>query len=100
MCGLCCLGCVTDESVPRKACYIDHIAVDERFRGKGVGKVLMQRADYEAKRNGCSKIYLAVAASNRAKNLYERQGFRVVSHDSSCIAWCATGISEFYQMEK
>ena len=38
---------------PKDACYVKCIAVDEKFRGRGVGQVFLQRADYEAKKQGC-----------------------------------------------
>ena len=45
---------VLNENVARGKCYLDHIAVDEGFRGKGIGKVLMEKAEYEARMRGCS----------------------------------------------
>ena len=33
-----------------------------------------------------------VATNNRAKHLYERQGYRVTDTDGGCIGYCATGI--------
>ena len=54
MIGLCCMGCVLSESsIPKGTAYIDHICVDSSFRGKGVGTVLLERADYEARLRGC-----------------------------------------------
>lgn len=47
------LMCLLEEPVSHNKCYIDHICVSSEFRGKGVGKVLMERADYEARKNGC-----------------------------------------------
>ena len=44
---------ISDNDVPAGTCYIDHICVDGNYRGKGIGKVLMERADYEAKAKGC-----------------------------------------------
>ena len=48
------MACVVSaNSVPPETCYIDQICVDSQFRGKGIGKVLMDRADYEAKARQC-----------------------------------------------
>ena len=44
-----CFECVLNEKVPANTVYVDHICVDSAFRGKGVGKVLLDRADYEAR---------------------------------------------------
>ena len=35
-------------------CYLDHIAVDAQFRGRGIGTVLMEKAEQEARARGCS----------------------------------------------
>lgn len=101
-CGLCCMGCVLGgESVHKKHCYIDHICVDSAYRGKGIGKSLMVAADNEARRRGCTSMILYVARENRAKNLYERQGYRVIeTEDGCCITYCAVGMRYFYKMEK
>ena len=48
------MSCIlSDTEVPRSTCYIDHICVDNSFRGKGIGKALLERADHEAMKNGC-----------------------------------------------
>ncbi|XP_053398045.1 uncharacterized protein LOC128556563 [Mercenaria mercenaria] len=49
----CCIMGATDVDKNTK-CYLDHISVDESARGKGVGKVLMQRTEYEARSRNCS----------------------------------------------
>lgn len=99
--GLLRLSMVLNENVARGKCYLDHIAVDEGFRGKGIGKVLMEKAEYEARMRGCSMIYLYVVSTNRAKSLYERQGYVVTSEDSCCCCLkCCLGEKSAYCMEK
>lgn len=34
-------------------CCVDHIGVNSEFRGKGIGKVLLDMAEIDAKRKGC-----------------------------------------------
>ena len=34
-------------------CYVDHIVVEEEFRGKGVGKVLLETAENAAREKKC-----------------------------------------------
>ncbi|XP_062618062.1 mycothiol acetyltransferase-like [Saccostrea cucullata] len=96
------LNCgLSDEGTPQGKCYVDHIAVDARFRGRGIGKVLLEMAEIDAKRRGCRAIYLWVATSNRAQHLYERQGYRKMEQYSLCgLLWCQTGEKEFARMEK
>ena len=47
------MGMLLSEDVPAGSCYVDHICVDSKFRGKGVGKVLLEKADAEARLKGC-----------------------------------------------
>ena len=50
--------------------------IDERLRGKRVGRRLMEWTMEEARRRGCSQVRLSVNASNRAgMHLYESMGF-------------------------
>ncbi|XP_061169434.1 uncharacterized protein LOC133178745 [Saccostrea echinata] len=102
ICGLVCMDCALGgEKVPPGKCYLDTIGVDAKFRGKGIGKVMLDVADADAKRRGCKAIYLKVASNNRAKHLYERHGY-VVKYKTSrcCCMWCQTGIKEFTTVEK
>lgn len=48
-----CFGCMLSEKVDRGKCYVDHICVHEDARGKGVGKLLMERAEYEGRARNC-----------------------------------------------
>ena len=46
-------------------CCLDQLLVDEKFRGKGIGKALMEVADNEAKKHGCKvKSIFAVRGFN------------------------------------
>lgn len=55
---------------------IHDLAVSPDFRGKGIGQSLMNAVEEKAKSEGCHKITLEVREDNRARNLYERAGFR------------------------
>ena len=56
--------------------YIDTICVHADGRGKGVGTLLLQFAEQEAKRRGFTKISLNVEfEKQRARQLYERVGY-------------------------
>ncbi|XP_077977411.1 uncharacterized protein LOC144432971 [Glandiceps talaboti] len=101
-CGFMCLGWTSNiDDHDIGVCYIDHICVDANFRGKGIGKVLMERAEYEARIMGCTRMSLLVAKDNRAKHLYERQGYVVTKEEDGCLcSYCPTGIRMWYKMEK
>lgn len=52
------------------------LAVEEEFRGRGIGSALLSKAIEVAKQRGCNLVYLKVKRSNaRAVRLYERHGF-------------------------
>ena len=61
---------------PRKFGYISDVFVVDQFRGRGVGKALLQHAENHAKENGVSEMMIGVLASNKqARSLYHAQGF-------------------------
>lgn len=57
--------------------YIYDIFVKEEFRGKGVGKILVEKAESHCRERGYSRILLMVSVSNESANkLYNRMGFK------------------------
>ncbi|MEU0083654.1 GNAT family N-acetyltransferase [Streptomyces sp. NPDC006274] len=57
---------------------IQGLAVDDRARGRGVGRALVRAACDEARRQGALRITLRVLAHNTpARTLYEAEGFTV-----------------------
>lgn len=59
---------------------MDGIFVTERARGQGVGTVLLNAIKRKARARGCSSVRLDVIDTNpRARQLYEREGFRAVA---------------------
>ncbi len=60
-----------------KSLYIDDLCVDERARGRGVGKMLYDHAVRFARANGCYNVTLNVWADNKsALAFYQRQGLQ------------------------
>ncbi|CAH1233464.1 Hypp751 [Branchiostoma lanceolatum] len=100
-CGiLCMLFAFTDISIGAAECYVDTVGVDADYRGKGIGKALMERADSEARQRGCTSVFLWVKQSNRAVRLYERQGFVITHPFGTWFTGFATGCRDWYNMEK
>ena len=61
---------------PRKFGLITDVFVGEAYRGKGVGKALLEHAEFHARKKGASEIMISVLASNaQARSLYLAQGF-------------------------
>ena len=69
----------THKARPGEA-YIDHIAVEPDWQGKGVGGKLMLWAETTAVSRGCKYISLEVMKGNPAIRLYQRKGFRLEPH--------------------
>ncbi|KON90072.1 diamine acetyltransferase [Sporosarcina globispora] len=62
---------------PNKDTWIDRIMIDEKYQGKGLGKIAMKKLiDIVSKEYGVSVIYLSIIEENRiAQSLYESMGF-------------------------
>ncbi|MCR6737614.1 GNAT family N-acetyltransferase [Aeromonas dhakensis] len=61
-------------------CRIGTLVVDEGQRSQGIGKALIAHCDEWGKAQGASQLRLEVMAFNeRAKALYERLGFKMLS---------------------
>jgi GNAT superfamily N-acetyltransferase len=57
-------------------CEITQLWVDERMRNKGLGKMLLDAAESEAKEKGCSTV-LVKSYSFQAPSFYERHGYKI-----------------------
>lgn len=56
--------------------FIDEFYIDERYRGKGVGRIVLESIPAIAHRLGIQALHLEVAKSNTpAKRLYSSLGF-------------------------
>jgi ribosomal protein S18 acetylase RimI-like enzyme len=63
--------------------YVAGVAVDEEFRGQGVGSVILDKGINMARQRGCERVVLDVSLDNMgAKRLYERIGFKVFNKRS------------------
>jgi ribosomal-protein-alanine N-acetyltransferase len=70
VCGYCCLIVVCEDA------EVGNIAVDLPFRGRGVGKALMETMHNCAKEKGATQCFLEVRVSNEnAIALYKKFGY-------------------------
>jgi ribosomal protein S18 acetylase RimI-like enzyme len=57
--------------------YISDLFVKEEFRGKGIGKMLLEKAQSYCREKRYSRILLMVSVNNEtAKRLYDKMGFK------------------------
>ena len=88
------------DSVNPDDCYLEHIAVDSVWRGKGLGTMLISYAEELLISQGFTSLSLAVAESNKAKYLYERMGFQAIHRIHSRSKGKFLGISNWVFMRK
>lgn len=68
------------DSISEGDFYLQAIAIDEELRGSGVGSVLMDFLEGQARESGSTRLSLDVSAKNeRAHRFYERHGLTVES---------------------
>ncbi|UCD02836.1 MAG: GNAT family N-acetyltransferase [Candidatus Aenigmatarchaeota archaeon] len=56
---------------------MEHLFVDERYRKRGVGRMLMESGEEYFRRHGIKKVKLTVTRGNKAVSLYEKMGYEV-----------------------
>lgn len=62
-----------------KAKYIHSLVVIEELEGKGIGKIILQQIEHDAKENGYSYLRLDADSNNpKLCHYYEKQGFKKV----------------------
>jgi ribosomal protein S18 acetylase RimI-like enzyme len=56
--------------------WVNYLAVDERHRRRGLGRLLMQRVEQDLQALGCPKVNIQIRAENAAVvAFYERLGY-------------------------
>jgi len=70
------------------------LAVDQAWRGRGIGRRLLDAGERESAKRGCIRVRLEVRTDNRAAQaLYEGHGYRRVGqrpgyYEDGADAWC------------
>ncbi|MCC9043737.1 GNAT family N-acetyltransferase [Myroides sp. M-43] len=82
--------------------YVDALAVDARFRGQGVGQLLLKEIEKITIEENLSFVSLDVVKENtRAKELYEKVGFVEVKYEElDTKSSDRLGFSGYYYMMK
>lgn len=55
--------------------YIEHIVVDEKHRGYGYGRLLLEFAEQRTLEEGCTLVQLDTDEDSDAHRIYERHGY-------------------------
>lgn len=66
-------------NAPDKTAHVNHIWVDEKYRGRGVLSALIKKASEAGRQKKVTKIWLNVFQNNQAIRLYKQLGARTVS---------------------
>lgn len=71
------IGTCKDQFTDKMIGFIYELFVIEKFRGKGISKLLMRAGIDHLKQDGYSEIRLSAFAGNHAIKLYEKIGFNI-----------------------
>ena len=92
LCGCC--GIFPTEGLPEKCAELVKFYIGKDFRGKGLGKQLMEESIDFAKKSGYESIYIeSLPEFSTAVSIYEKQGFTYLekplgnSGHSGCNLW-------------
>jgi ribosomal protein S18 acetylase RimI-like enzyme len=74
------------KTVPEGDYYLQAVAVDDQYRGSGIGSTLLDYSEETGRTAGCARIVLDVAGKNTgARQLYERRGMKVEATSPSIL---------------
>jgi ribosomal protein S18 acetylase RimI-like enzyme len=74
------------KTVPEGDYYLLAVAVDDQYRGSGIGTALLDYSEETGRSAGCARIVLDVAGKNTSvRHLYERRGMNVEATSPSIL---------------
>jgi ribosomal protein S18 acetylase RimI-like enzyme len=74
------------KTVPDGDYYLLAVAVDDQYRGSGIGSILLDYSEETARAAGCDRVVLDVAEKNAgARQLYERRGMEIEAISPSIL---------------
>lgn len=92
---------ILEEKIDENGCYVESIAVSKHFRRRGIGKLLMRKAEEFAKEKQKEYISLYVASDNDiARRLYRKTGFLEIDKENSILLKIFLGKQIFVLMRK
>lgn len=72
--AMCSMQCVISSATGEKSGWVEDVVVDQRHRGKGLGTLLLEQMERQAKKMGVTRLQLLVDTQNRpALHFYQKQ---------------------------
>lgn len=82
---------------PANISFIQCIGILKKYRGKGIGTTFFNNLDLWAKTNNIVRLELTVeCCNNTAKNLYEKNGFKIEGIRKKSMFVAGSFVDEFY----
>ena len=89
-----CCGVYPTTGLPKQCVELVKFYLPAESRGKGIGRILMEKSIYAAKEFGYSEIYIeSLPQFSKAVNMYKKQGFIKLNNPlgesghTSCNIW-------------
>jgi putative acetyltransferase len=89
-----CCGVYPTDGLPEKCVELVKFYLNAKYRGKGIGKHLMEKSIQSAKDFGYTSVYIeSLPEFAKAINMYKKQGFVTLDHPlgasghTSCNIW-------------
>jgi ribosomal protein S18 acetylase RimI-like enzyme len=74
------------KTVPHGDYYLLALAVEDQYRGSGIGSILLDHSEDTARAAGCTRIVLDVPEKNTdVRQLYERRGLKIEATSPSIL---------------
>ena len=87
------IGTARLHKVEDKLCQFRYLAVEEKFRRRGVATAILHKIEEIAKKQGFQSVFLNARKS--AKDVFIKQGFEIVGEGSTIF-----GVIEHFKMRK
>lgn len=85
----------------KSSCFVDFVGILPVFQGRGIGKLLLKKAEEFARYKKFHILSLNVIGKNKgAIKLYQKLGFKKIKYNKSVLGRLFFGIKDFFYMEK
>lgn len=79
--------------------YLTNFAIKEKYRGKGIGSLLLEILETQCKKKGIEKVGLEVNINNHvAIGIYKKRGFKEVEYRGGKVIYMVKNLKELENM--